>query len=324
MIYRKFPAALLFLFGFVVITVGGYHCATQVTEGPPQRLPDGVEEIPIDYNSGGGGSYYPEDYMRDIYNDRQDRDRYGGRTEDHEGKECSRSQYRDLARKYGEIASFKFDLSNFEDFRLGQRTNYDPRCPRMYLSMNQHSSSSIYKGRLVISYETSRIFVHGFTSGRTEVDNKHNKWSSGSWTPDDDDKVSKNFYAIFESTDAAIILRLDDVRVRDVRDGEVAYLGAGDIYYKMFRYSKTYGKNDKCFSKDIYMRYFQGVLPKRNARCWLIPRGPFSCLPNGVVGARDRLPNINISGSLNCYDRLGTFYNLDIEEAFNVGRVQDI
>ena len=311
---------MLFLFAFTVITVGGYQCATQVPQGS-QQLPGEPESIPIDSTPDGGDYYYSDEYMRGAYENGQSGGRYGDLPED-PGKNCSRRQYRRLAEKYGEIAGFDFDLSSFEDFRLSQRMNFAPKCPRMYLSMSKLSDSSTYRGQLAISYEGSDIEVHHFVSG-FDNENKHNKWGSGSWTPVND-RVRKNFYAIFENTDTAIILRLDDVRVRDVRDGEVAYIGAGELYYKMFRYSKTYGKNDKCFSGDIYMRYFRGDRPNRNKRCWLIPRGPFSCLPNGVVGPRDNLPNINITGSLNCYNKLGTFYSLDIKEAFNVGRIQDI
>ena len=231
MMYRKFPAILLFLFSFVLITVGGYQCATRIID---------EESIPIDYGGGTDNSYGDnsgqyDGYYRDAGNERQ--------LPPEPGDSCARSQYRDLAEKYGEMAVFKFDRSSVEDYRLGASQNFDLKCARLYLSMTQLSSSGTYKGLLRISYETGgKIIVDRFDSGSSMEDNKYNHWSSGSWRSDQDNNVNKQFYAIFENTNRAIILKLDDVRIRDIRDGETAYFGAGEIHYKMFRYSQTAGK----------------------------------------------------------------------------------
>ena len=315
MMYRKFPAILLFLFSFVLITVGGYQCATRVTTDQ--------EIIPI--VGGGTDSYGNNSGQYDGY--------YSDAGEERPlppepGDSCARSQYRDLAERYGEMAVFKFDRTSVEDYRLGASQNFDLKCARLYLSMTQLSSSETYKGLLRISYETGgNIIVDRFDSGSSMKDNKYNHWSSGSWNSDQNNNVDKQFYAIFENTDRAIILKLEDVRVRDIRDGEAEYFGAGEIHYKMFRYSQTAGKNDVCHSRGGYMRGARQQPPRRK-KCWLTSTGPFSCLPNGVLsvqgGSAPAVPMIDITGDLNCYNRLGVFFNLEIEEAFDVGDVEEL
>ncbi len=232
------------------------------------------------------------------------------------GDRCARSQYRDLSKRYGEISSFKFDISSLEDYRMGVRQNFDLRCPRMYLSMSRYAKSKkTYKGALAISFEDGHsIKVQKYTSGWTENENKYNKWLGSSWKPDKNDKVNRSFYAIFENNDNAIILRLKDIKVVDVRDGETAYWGAGELYYKMFR-AYSGDTEDVCYSKGAYVSHAPRRPPKR-ARCWLLGIGPFSCRPNGVLPLKADVTNIDITKSLKCYNRLGEFYGLDIERAF--------
>ena len=68
--------------------------------------------------------------------------------------------------------------------------------------------------------------------------------------------------------------------------------------------------------------------PPRRKKCWLTSTGPFSCLPNGILsvqrGSAPAVPRINITGDLDCYNRLGIFFNLEIEEAFDVGDVEEL
>ncbi len=322
MIYRQLSASLLFLLSFAVLVLGGYQCATQNIGAP------GRTTIPIQpggengaYGQGESGFYDPGPAHSPRSEDRPSR---RNSLPDDPGDKCARSQYRDLSKRYGEISSFKFDISSLEDYRMGVRQNFDLRCPRMYLSMSRYAKSKkTYKGALAISFEDGRsIKVQKYTSGWTENENKYNKWLGSSWKPDKNDKVNRSFYAIFENNDNAIILRLEDIRVVDVRDGETAYWGAGELYYKMFRiYSGDTG--DVCYSKGAYVSHAPSRPPKR-ARCWLLGIGPFSCRPNGVLPLKAAVTNIDITKSLKCYNRLGEFFGLDIERAFNVGDATQI
>lgn len=297
--YRKLLTALLMLFSFVIIALGGYQCSTRVS-----REEGTNKSIPIDPGRGDDGYYYPEGYGESIYDDEFD-------LPEKSPDRCARNQYRELAEELGAMAVFKFDKSSLEDYRLGDRLNFDVRCPRMYLDMSSSSSGSIYKGKLNISYEdSSHIQVDEFSSGFTERENKYNRWTGGASI------TSKSFHAIFEHTDRAIILKLDDIREVDLRDGETAYIGAGEIYYKMFRKWAS-DWNDVCNTKGTYIKNAGGDPIPRRDKCWLLSSGAFNCRPNGALHPRAQVTNIDITGRLRCYSRLGRFIGLNIEEAFN-------
>ena len=153
-------------------------------------------------------------------------------------------------------------------------------------------------------------------------ENKYNRWSGSTWKADRNNTVHKKFHAIFEDEHSALILKIDDVRLKDLRDGDTAYFGAGEIYYKMFRVW-TGDKNDLCYTKGTYVSLARQSLPRKN-RCWLLGTGPFSCRPNGALAPRAKVTNINITGGLSCYSRLGVFFNLKLEGAFNVGNVKEL
>ena len=319
MVYRKLPASLLFLLSFVIIVIGGYRCSTNVTYDPQT----GAHDFPIIENGEGPHSndspLYPDGYG----SDRGYENNNNANLPPDPGDGCSREQYRKLAEKYGELGVFKFDRSSLEDYRLGTRINFDVRCPRIYVNMNKlgPSSSKIYKGMLGISYEDGRnIKVKRFRSGWTAEENQYNKWSGSSWTANRHGEVNKQFHAIFEDEFGALILKLEDVRLRDIRDGEEAYFGSGEIYYKMFRIW-TGDKSDVCYSKGTYVSQARSQ-PTRKKICWILGTGPFSCRPNGALGPRASVTKISLTGDLKCYSRLGVFFGLNIEEAFNVGNVE--
>jgi len=323
MIYGKLPTTILFLFSFAILAIGGYQCATKIV---PERTDIPIKNGPGIPNSNGGWSSNPGGSGSPLYEPGYGQDSGGngsGSLPSDPENRCARKQYRSLSERYGEMAVFKFDSSSIEDYRLGIRQNFDIQCARMYLDMSRLSGASrAYKGMLVISFEDGRsIKLQRYKSGFTAGENKYNKWvnsvSGATWEPNSNGRVNKEFYAIFEDQDAAVILQLKDIRIRDVQDGKIAYLGAGDAYYKMFR-TWTGDNNDVCYSKGNYARYAKAP-PSRNGRCWLLGTGPFSCRPNGVLSPGARVTDINIRGSLKCYSKLGSFYNLDIEEAFNVG-----
>ena len=237
---------------------------------------------------------------------------------------CPRDQYRKLAQRHGELAVLRIDNSSLADYRLGASQNFDLNCARMYLDMNKLSASSnTYKGFLSIAYDDGKnIKLQRFRSGFSAEENKYNRWSGSTWKADRNNIVSKTFHTIFENKHTALILKMDNVRLKDVRDGDTAYFGAGEIYYKMFRVW-TGDKNDLCYRKGTYVSLARQSLPRKN-RCWLLGVGPFSCRPNGVLAPRAKVTNIDITRGLSCYKRLGVFFNLNIEGAFNVGNVEEL
>lgn len=328
MIYGKLPTTLLFLLSFVVLAIGGYQCATKTmperTTAPIQNEPGGNGGWGPNPGQGGKTPYSDDEYL---YPPGYGQDSGWNRGENlppDPGNRCARAQYRNLSGKYGEMGIFKFDSSSIEDYLLGKKTNFGLNCGKIYLDMDRLSGTSqAYKGTLTIAFEDGRnVRVIKYQSGWNKKENKYNRWTGTSWSPDSNDRVSKKFYAIFEDKDTAIILRLEDIRVDDLRDGQIGYLGAGDIYYKMFR-MWVGDTSDVCYSKGNYARYANHPA-NRDGRCWLLGTGPYSCRPNGALAPGARVTDINIRGSLKCYSRLGSFYGLDIKEAFNVGNVSEL
>ena len=217
-----------------------------------------------------------------------------------------------LSEKYGEPSIFKFDNSSIEDYLLGAKPSFDLKCARMYLDMSQLSRTSpAYRGTLTISSEDSQSFRKRYSSGSTKTENKYNRWAGSSWR----DHVDRKFYAIFEDRDAALILKLDKIK-KAVKAGKTTYLGDGVLYYKMFR-MWTGDKSDVCYSKGTYVNQFPHQKPIRQNRCWLLGIGPFSCRPEGSLPPRAEVTDIDLTGPLKCYKRLGIFFNLNIKDAFN-------
>lgn len=108
-------------------------------------------------------------------------------------------------------------------------------------------TSPAYRGTLTISSEDGqKIRVQRYRSGFTKTQNKYNRWTGSTQR----NHVDRKFYAIFEDRDAALILKLDNLR-KVIKDGKIAYLGAGDIYYKMFRMWMG-DTSDVCYSKGPY------------------------------------------------------------------------
>ncbi len=310
---KKVLTAFFMSFSFVIIALGGYQCATQVTEDP-----DRVISVPGgDRNIGGGDNLYPANYGEDDPVSYRD-------SEDFERESCAPgSVYKTATSGLGERAVFDFDSSAFNEYLFGKRTNLGPKCARMYLDMNRQGTK-LYKGSLTFSYEDAHpdgglaIIVKessALRTGSTSEENKYNQWTAGT------DLTKRKFYAIFENNDMAVILQLKTIKEHDLKDGETVHLGYGDLYYKMFRHSETGGKNDKCYSSGAYMRNISRKPPKRT-RCWLLGTGPWSCLPGGIAEGTHsfKAPAIDIKkASLPCYSLMGKFFGLKIRGAFNLG-----
>ena len=326
MVYGKSPTIFLFTLSFLVIATSGYQCATRVTDGREGgSIP--LETLDTFKQRGQNNNYRNDDYYYD--------DDYFGPGENTEGRlpqevndNCRRSQLRDLG--YGAIANFEFDRTSLQDFLFGESQNFDVTCAKLYLDMDKitYNNASVYKGSVALALQTSTAIkpFSGFSTGFESDENRYNKWSGGSWQTSGD-KVNKKFQAIFEDEHSAFILKIQDVRVRDRSDGEVRYLGAGTVYYKMFRIAtRDDVKNTKgsCYSKGTYTSRAHTTPTVRNDRCWFIKFGPFSCRPEGSLDPNSAWTNINISASgYKCFSPLGRFWNLDIEEAFDLP-VQDI
>ena len=329
MVYKKIPSLFLFLLAFTVITISGYQCATQ-------KLPNGRGSLPLEPPSANGHNpppaddyLYPDDYFKkDRENDSDPRDRLPEEVTD---SRCERSRLRNLSTRYGAIANFEFDRAALQDFKFGKRQNFDTVCARFYMDMSRltYNNYPVYKGSIAMVLQTSSQiqYFEGFNSGHSSSDNRYNRWRGSSWRGDKNNEVNKIFHAIYEDEHSAIIIKLEDVRIRDIGDGKIDYRGAGEVYYKMFRISiKKDVKNTKgsCYSTGTYVKDAHTAPDNRNNRCWFITLGPYSCRPGGALNPKENFTNINIAtNSYKCFSRLGRFWNLDIEEAFN-DSVEDI
>ena len=344
----SFFKALCLLFSSSIIIITGYRCAGYYNplRGPAtQGQNQGRYEVPIpprnqptqeddDEEYDDEDYYYDEKHLRRAGRDRRGRDSDDDDLPD-ENDRCARKVIRDLSRTLGAVGILDFDSSALEDYRMGVEENYPIQCPRIYLNLRQIGSKGLFRGKLAISYQTeTAVKVQRFNSGYDESDNENNRWGQGDWPrkSEKSSEVKKAFNAIFEDEDSAIILRIEEVYTKTVRDGKVGYFASGELYFKMFRYSSTAGRGgDDCYRDGTYMRLFNqrrcgigqrcSTVP-RKGRCWKIAHGPYSCLPDGALrpsgGKRQAAPKIDIEGDLRCFRELARFRNLNIEEAFNV------
>ena len=323
---NRFVSAGLFVLAFAFIVLGGYQCATRVGPGGGQTAPEGGGSRP----PLGGNSDYPPapgpggDPYREGGNGRQTPYNPDLSLPSEPEKNCNldRSVYRRYDTSYGEgKARFRFDRASLQDFLRGRELNFGSGCERLYLNMSS-TGNGRYGGLLSLTFEDGRQpYRAEFESGNSSDETKYNYWEGSNWTPDGNDKVAKSFHAIFEGDNAAVILKLEDVRLVDVGDGKTAYMGAGKLFYKMFRIYT--GDGDKCHDEGVYVADASDKPHRPNKGCWLNNCGPYSCLPNGVV-CPGEVPEINIRGNLPCYRRLGTFFGLNIEGAFNVSNVNNL
>ena len=299
---RNFIGFFLVVFSALVILFGGYNCAQKIP------IDAGRTEIPVD----GNGGKKPTDGEKE-------RERPKESLPEEETGDCNRKKYRELARKYGPYAFIDFHDRNLRDYRLGQESNYELGCPRIFLNMFrvEGSTAKIYEGTLSVAYEDADssgkrvIKLHSYESGEGATENKFNNWSGtgASWNSVN---PRVDFAAIFESSEAAVILHIDKVVRKDIGDGRFAYKGDGDVWFKMFRI--FHNKKDVCYREGGYVSFARVPPPPPNKRCWLLDVGPYSCLPQGINTIR----RFNLRGSLTCYKKLGHFKYLDIKEAFNL------
>lgn len=312
--YRKALNLILYITIFLVLSLSGYQCATEriINDPLPDRevevLPPSEEADPVVANPPRAFPEEPEDY-------------------DDEG--C---RHRSRLRNAYSAPSAKLDIdsSALVDYRLGRRGNFETDCARVFVKLNEakYKSQKVYQGSLKLAYLGTcangqyGICKSEMRTGYSAGDARYNRW-----TP----RISRRninraeFHAIFEDTYGAYILKLEDVREKDLSDGSVQYIGAGEIYYKMFRIAtaEEVRQNDRrgdCYNSGVYISQAHRSPPRPSARCWLTKLGPFSCRPQGDLLNSDSFDTpIDLArNNYNCFNHFGNFYGLDVEEAFNI------
>ncbi|MDE0092282.1 MAG: hypothetical protein OXN83_03235, partial [Oligoflexia bacterium] len=207
------------LLSFFVIAISGYQCSTRVVTGQRDTIP--IAPITESSQPGTDDYYYSENYL----------DNEGENNNNNLPQEvtdrCSRKQLRDL--NYGAIANFEFDKSSLQDFVFGQSQNFETLCARFYLDMSRlsYNNTRVYKGSLGLALMTNDAIktFSGFNSGYSASENRYNRWGGYTWEAGNTGKINKNFHAIFVDEHSALIVKLTDVSVRDIGDGEVGYIG---------------------------------------------------------------------------------------------------
>ena len=313
--YRNALKVFLFTTAFIALSLSGYQCATQKI-GSDGTLERGIEPIDI-----------PQDQPYPLYNDPVG-DSLPQEPKNYTDENCRhRSQLRNTYS--APSAKLNLDSSALVDFRLGRRGNFETDCARVFVKMNgsKYNNTTVYQGSMNIAYVgtctngQTGICKSGMRTGYSISDARYNRWTA-KVSPRNLDNVK--FQAIFEDEHGAYILKIEDVRLRDLSDGIVKYIGAGEIYYKMFRIATSQDihptdQRGDCYNSGTYISQAHRVPPRAGKRCWLTGLGPYSCRPNGDILRTDPEESpINLQGNYKCFNYLGDFYGLDIEEAFNI------
>ena len=342
MVYKKWPALVLFAVAFIILSISGYQCAGPGSQG---LLNNGLQgpQGPNPYqdsssNSGGptlqGSDSNSEDPSLLASNSDPDSD-------DEPRNNCPRKTLRRLEENEGTKATFKF-FSNaaLTEFRLGSTPNYDNACSRLYLDMHktQYGNANVYEGSMSLVYVGTcangqeGICRTRMTTGHGAEDARYNRWTAGTWSTSSNGVVNskKKFHAIFEDTDGygAYILKMDHFREVDVGDGVVGYRGWAELFFKMTRTATQsdvhrVDKAGDCYNTGTYISLAREIPNNRpSIRCWFVNTGPFHCRPNGDLLINASFTNINITtNNYKCYRKLGTMYSIDVRKAFNTSDV---
>ncbi len=298
--FRKVQITFLMLFSFIIIMVGGYNCSQKIYTDNVDNT-EGFNR-PIEENPYGSGQPEEEEVDEESLLPDKPLDNY-----------CNREQYEDLRKEFGSSAFARFNAGSLSDYRFGVRSNFDLNCKRMYLNMTKRRSR--FSGSLTISYEDGNgIRWRTYKTGVNESENRYNRWNRRDRS--NSGRLKSEFYAIFENPSGAIILALDDLRIRNIQDGGSEIVGSGELWYKMFR--AYAGRKDVCYRTGTYISKAKITGRRPSVRCWLLNQGPYSCKPQGVHSGDFNLLHENYD----CYDKLGTFGNLNVREAFNVGKTE--
>ena len=308
---RQILKILLFVVSFVLISLSGYQCSTQVIrEGGTYQPPNGPSN-----NLGGYPGATPTAVRGPEYHKNKIRD-----TDD--GDNCRHNKVR---KAYSSTSAKMTNISNsgLTDYRFGKRANYDADCARVFVRLKSNKNKMGYSGEMsFVYYGTCLNGQKGvckgseITTGYQPSDARFNGWSKGER---DVSVLDNTFRAIFEDTYGAYILSIEHVKESDVRDGYIRYLGAGSIYLKMFKtatltdINTNHNQAGDCYNTGTHV-YHATTTPQRPSKvCWFIDTGPFSCRPDGDFTALNLHKN-----NYKCFTYLGDFFGLDIEEALNI------
>lgn len=312
---RKALTVLLFISSFVILSLSGYQCATETMTLDPSG-DRGVEPLPpFDDTT-------PEASNDNVFPPEPDND---------SDESCDTVRCKLKNAFSGASAKIIVSDTTLTDYRLGRRGNFEPDYVRIFVKMNgsTYQDQTVYQGSLSLAYfGTCTDGRHGICrstmrTGYSISDARYNKWTTKKATRGNLLNGDAKFHAIFEDSYGAYILKLVHVRERDLSDGFVQYIGAGEIYYKMFRIGTAEDihradRRGDCFNGGTYISQAHHAPPKPAKRCWLTKLGPFSCRPLGDLLNSDPDRSINLEGNYKCFNHFGTFYQLDIEEAFNI------
>ncbi|MGI9549181.1 MAG: hypothetical protein ACR2M7_04320 [Bdellovibrionales bacterium] len=328
--FRKVQITFLIFTSSSLIIFGGYNCARQITFPPSGNT---------NYNQGPSGNYGNQDLYGDP-NSYANQDPIEPEDptknllpEDPGLTHCKRSERQDLSDAYGASAFIRLDTGVIEDYRLGIRSNFDPECTRMYVNFKPKATGRTgkeiyknFKGNIAITYEGK---VRRYKTGYTERENFYNQWYDSN-TFDDEDPAEGDapkrgtklkhieFYAILDDAYGAIIFHIKRIYQKDIRDGEQALIGSGDVWYKMFKSFVWADRHKPCYKSGTYVSKLPQVPPRSSTKCWFLSQGPYSCKPNGVGTRMGTLLYEDQANDFACYEKLGSFGNLNVREAFNV------
>ena len=329
--FRKVQITFLIFTSSALIIFGGYNCARQITFPPSGNT---------NYNQGPAGNYGNQDpYGNPNSYANQDPIEPEDPTknllpEDPGLTHCKRSERQDLSDAYGASAFFRFNTGAIQDYRLGIRSNFESECTRIYVSFKPKATGRTgkeryenFKGNIAITYEGK---VRHYKTGYSERETIYNQWfdtgRSGSYKnqpagkgapPRKSTKLRHiEFYSILDDAYGAIIFHIERLYEKDIRDGEQSLIASGNIWYKMFR--SYVDRVHPCYKSGTYISKAPQVPPRPSTKCWFLSQGPYSCRTNGV-----RRPMLNLywedqENDFQCYQKLGSFGNLKVREAFNI------
>ncbi len=297
------------------------QCGRNQTNSPNSNFP-GANGGPggsgnVSSNSSGGSFYYNS----------SGRDSSSRRSKNRFSKS---SEVLDKEEEWG--ISAPLDISSraaFEEYRFGNPYNSrdDIEEFRVYVQLEQVRDQKYYSGEVTVSY---------IDWGGANPVRKYTRYSSGSgdnarynvWIKDSDGKMY--FHGFFQNQESnnegALILVIDRV-TKDLKDSDnpdrQEFYG-GSVWIMNFRLTRN-GKNS-CNNHDEPYIFDATVKPPslsaRNKQCWEITTGPYDCRTwrNG----RGVDPFRQVSPDDNCYEELADFEGLDIPEAFDVNRINQL
>ena len=332
MIYNRIVAFLLFTFSFVVISLVGFQCSTNWGLFGPG--------VSVDPNTGNQTINTGE--LTSNFDDVSSNSSSSLTNEDIDdyGANCNAAlinNYRDT-RSPGAIANIKYHNTGvLNDLGEGASAS-GAHCGKMFLSLSK--SGNTYGGTVTFTYQRNTVsggqLSKSITARNFETDSHLNGWRRGGRFPEADGEQQTSFntfHAIFEGLRTtlqskppvmgAVILHIINVKRVHVSDTDVRFLGAGNVFYKMF---KTYNpdKEDPCYNQGRYVRLAGDPINRPAEKCWNISSAvlekPYGCRPQGL----DVAPDIRVGATFNCYKALGKFAGLDIEKAFGVTDIDEL